>query len=99
MQNLLNGIDHFLEITRFDNALKDADLLITGEGSIDLQTLEGKAPYGVAVAAKKYKFPVIAFAGKVPLITNEKLNQYFDVLLLPIKQRSNGSFNSYAIHL
>ena len=78
---LANGIDHFLEITKFDNAIKDADLLITGEGSIDLQTLEGKAPYGVAVAAKKYKIPVIAFAGKVPLITKEKLNQYFDVLL------------------
>jgi glycerate kinase len=78
---LVNGIDHFLEITKFDDVLKDADLLITGEGSIDLQTLEGKAPYGVAVAAKKYGVPVIAFAGKVPLITNETLNKYFDVLL------------------
>lgn len=78
---LVNGIEHFLSITQFQEVLKDADFVITGEGSIDLQTLEGKAPYGVAVAAKKYNIPVIAIAGKVPLETNKELNKYFDVLL------------------
>lgn len=79
--NLVNGIEHFLSITQFEEILKDTDLVITGEGSIDLQTLEGKAPYGVALAAKKYDIPVIAIAGKVPLETNKELNKYFDILL------------------
>jgi glycerate kinase len=78
---LVNGIDHFLEMTRFDEALAKAGLLITGEGSIDEQTLEGKAPFGVASRAKKRNLPVIGLAGKVPLVKNPALDQYFDVLL------------------
>ena len=79
--NLVNGIDQFLEITGFEKALEDADMLITGEGSIDEQTLHGKAPYGVAVLAKKKGIPVIGVAGKLPLESNEALHEYFDVLL------------------
>lgn len=79
--NLVNGIDQFLAITGFEIALRGADLLITGEGSIDEQTLHGKAPYGVAVLAKKNKIPVIGIAGKLPLKANESLHEYFDVLL------------------
>lgn len=77
----VNGIDHFLDTTRFDAALQRADLIITGEGSIDLQTLEGKGPYGVAVRAKQKNIPVVALAGKVPLQNHPELNRYFDVLL------------------
>ena len=78
---LVNGIEHFLDITEFDNALKNADLVITGEGSIDIQTLQGKAPFGVAKRAKERSIPVIGIAGKVPLHYNEELQQYFDVLI------------------
>ena len=77
----VNGIDHFLDITEFDKSLGEADLLITGEGSMDLQTLEGKAPYGVALRAKKKNIPVIVLAGKVPDKINPLLNDFFDVLL------------------
>jgi len=77
----VNGIDHFLDITGFDEALQKADLLITGEGSIDLQTLEGKGPYGVAVRAKKKNIPVIAMAGKIPLQPCPELDVYFDRLV------------------
>ena len=77
----VNGIDHFLNITGFNEALQKADILITGEGSIDLQTLEGKAPYGVAIRAKKKNIPVIALAGKIPLQSHPELNAYFNVLL------------------
>ncbi|MES2328032.1 MAG: glycerate kinase [Bacteroidota bacterium] len=77
----VNGIDHFLDITGFDKALGNADLLITGEGSIDLQTLEGKAPYGVAVRAKKKSLPVIALAGNIPPQPLPGLNKWFDRLL------------------
>ena len=78
---LVNGIDHFLTITAFDEALQKADLVITGEGSIDAQTLQGKGPYGVAVRAKEKNIPVIGIAGKVPLTTDAQLQKYFDVLL------------------
>lgn len=78
---LVNGIDHFLSITDFNSALERADLVITGEGSIDEQTLQGKGPFGVASHAKLKGLPVVAFAGKVPLKPNENLRAYFDVLM------------------
>jgi len=77
----VSGIEYFLQMTNFDDALKKCDLVITGEGSIDEQTLRGKAPFGVARRAKKYGLPVVAFAGKIPLTKKEALHRYFDVLL------------------
>lgn len=84
---LVNGIEHFLDLTGFDEALQKTDLVITGEGSIDEQTLQGKAPFGVARRAKDKNIPVIALAGKVPLEHNLHLNRYFDVLM-PIGNQS-----------
>lgn len=78
---LVNGIAYFLSLTNFDAALNRSDLVITGEGSIDRQTLQGKGPYGVAVKAKDKNIPVIGLAGKIPLELDEELQQYFDVLL------------------
>ncbi|GAB3784413.1 glycerate 3-kinase [Spirosoma horti] len=78
---LVNGIDFFLAFTSFGKALDQADLVITGEGSLDEQTLHGKGPFGVAFQAKEKKLPVLGIAGNVPLEPNEALNQYFDVLL------------------
>jgi len=56
------GIDIMIEIVKLEQAIKDADLVITGEGKIDSQTIYGKAPIGVAKIAKKYNVPVIAVA-------------------------------------
>jgi glycerate kinase len=78
---LVNGIDYFLQLTGFDEVLESADLVITGEGSIDEQTLQGKGPFGVAKKAKEAGVPVIAVAGKVPLVKDVELQKYFDVLL------------------
>lgn len=78
---LVNGIDHFLQLTGFDSALNKADLVITGEGKIDEQTLQGKGPFGVAHRAKLKGIPVIGLAGKIPFEINIELEQYFDVLL------------------
>jgi glycerate kinase len=78
---LVNGIDHFLSLTDFNAALERADLVITGEGSIDEQTLKGKGPFGVAYHAKLKGLPVVAFAGKVPLERNGSLHKFFDVLM------------------
>ena len=62
---LEEGIDSFLSITNFEKAFLKADLIITGEGSIDIQTLHGKGPAGVAKKARAKGIPVIAFAGKI----------------------------------
>lgn len=78
---LVSGIDEFLSITGFEEVIKRADLLITGEGSLDEQTLHGKGPFGVAVRAKAHGLPVIGLAGKIPLNTNPVLDRYFDVVL------------------
>jgi glycerate kinase len=78
---LVRGIDYFLELTGFEEALAKATLVITGEGSIDEQTLQGKGPFGVASRAKQRGIPVIALAGKLPLQPNKALDAYFDVLL------------------
>ncbi|HEX5152413.1 MAG TPA: glycerate kinase [Parafilimonas sp.] len=78
---LVNGINYFLGITGFDEALQKADLVITGEGKIDEQTLQGKGPYGVAVKAKERNIPVAGIAGSIPLETNARLKKYFDVLV------------------
>jgi glycerate kinase len=78
---LVNGIDYFLEITSFDKALQKADLVITGEGSIDIQTLHGKGPFGVAKKTKQKDIPVIGLAGKIPLQPDAALKKYFDVLM------------------
>jgi len=56
------GIEIIIEVVRLDQAIKDADMVITGEGKIDSQTIYGKAPIGVAKIAKKYNIPVIAVA-------------------------------------
>ena len=79
--DLKNGIDQFLEITGFDKELKNADMVITGEGSIDSQTLQGKGPFGVARKAKEFSLPVIGFAGVVPGVMSESLKKYFDELI------------------
>ena len=56
------GIEIIIEIVKLEQAIKGADLVITGEGKIDSQTIYGKAPIGVAKIAKKYHIPVIAVA-------------------------------------
>jgi glycerate kinase len=58
------GIDLILDLTGFEAHLRGAKLVITGEGSLDEQTLHGKAPLGVAARANRAGVPVIAVAGR-----------------------------------
>ena len=78
---LVNGIDYFLQATGFDQELAKANIVITGEGSIDLQTLQGKGPLGVAKKAKEFLLPVVGMAGRIPEIIEKSLHQYFDQLI------------------
>ena len=62
---LESGIKIILEETRLEDYVKDADIVVTGEGRLDGQTVMGKAPIGVANIAKKYGKLVLAFSGCV----------------------------------
>lgn len=62
---LKSGIELVLNFVNMENYMKDADLVITGEGMLDGQTSMGKAPIGVAKLAEKYDVPVIALAGAI----------------------------------
>ncbi len=77
---LVSGANSFLELTSFNIALQNTHLVITGEGSIDEQTLQGKAPVAVAALAKNKQIKVMGLAGKVPPAPSEALNHYFDEL-------------------
>lgn len=62
---LKSGIDTLLDITNFDTILADADMVITGEGKSDIQTLMGKVPYGILQRAKAHSIPVHIISGKI----------------------------------
>jgi glycerate 2-kinase len=70
--DLRPGIDMVLDLIGFAAQLSGARLVITGEGALDEQTLAGKAPAGVAAAARAARVPVVAVAGRNTL-TPEQL--------------------------
>ncbi|MEG0773934.1 glycerate kinase [Clostridium sp.] len=75
---LKRGIDIVIETTKLEEYVHDADLVITGEGSIDYQTQYGKTPFGVASVAQKYDVPVIALAGGIGKEANTLYKKGFD---------------------
>ncbi len=62
---LKSGIDIILSISSFDEAIKDASLVISGEGKSDAQTLMGKVPHGVLKHCTKYAIPVWLISGSI----------------------------------
>lgn len=81
---LESGIKIILEETKLESYVKDADVIVTGEGRLDGQTVFGKAPIGVAKIAKKYDKPVLAFAGTVTedatLCNEHGIDAFFPIL-------------------
>jgi len=63
--HLRKGVEIVMEAVGLETAVQDADLVITGEGRIDSQTIHGKTPIGVAKIAKLYGKPVIGIAGSL----------------------------------
>ncbi|THI97828.1 glycerate kinase, partial [Nocardioides sp.] len=66
------GIELMLDLLRFDEVVAGGDLVVTGEGSLDAQSLHGKAPVGVAARARQRGIPVVAVCGR-RLLTDEQL--------------------------
>ncbi|NGP46652.1 glycerate kinase, partial [Bacillaceae bacterium SIJ1] len=61
--DIQSGIDKIIEIIDIEKYLLNTDLVITGEGRMDSQSVQGKAPIGVSKIAKKHHIPVIAIVG------------------------------------
>lgn len=76
-----SGIDKVLDIANIDKHLVDADLVITGEGKIDGQSIFGKVPIGVSKRAKKYNVPVIAIVGSVGEGASQVYNYGIDMII------------------
>lgn len=68
------GVELLLDLVGFRDRLSGARLVITGEGSLDAQSLRGKAPLGVATAATRAGIPVIAVCGRL-LLSRDDLNE------------------------
>jgi glycerate 2-kinase len=74
------GVSIVLETTGFDALVKAADLVITGEGRTDFQTAMGKAPVGVAAAAKRHGVPVVCLSGGLGDGADDVLSRGIDAL-------------------
>lgn len=68
------GVNIIIDVTGLEEKIKNADLIITGEGAFDKQTFFGKSAYGVANLAKKYNIPVITINGSV-LVDRKSVNR------------------------
>ena len=81
---LKSGVEIVLEETRFEDVVRDADVVVTGEGRLDSQTVMGKAPIGVARMAKKYGKKVLAFSGcatpDAGVVNRHGIDAFFPIL-------------------
>ncbi len=80
------GVEIVLEATGFANIVRNADLVITGEGCTDFQTAHGKAPVGVAKIAKQFNIPVVCLSGGLGRGYEEVLRQGIDGLMSIVPQ-------------
>jgi glycerate kinase len=79
--NLEKGVDIVVRAAELEARLKDADLVITGEGSMDHQTTFGKTPLGVARTARKMGIHVIAIAGSIERGCKSLYDSGFDCII------------------
>ncbi|MCZ8542515.1 glycerate kinase [Psychrobacillus psychrodurans] len=75
------GIEVVMEAINFEEHIKNADFIITGEGKSDSQTLSGKAPIGIAKVANKHNVPVILISGYIEPLSIRNLSSYFSKLV------------------
>ena len=78
------GIEIVLEAYQFSQKIKDADLVITGEGNTDFQTAHGKAPVGTAKIARQYNIPVVCLSGGLGEGCEDVLQQGIDALMATV---------------
>lgn len=81
---LCRGVEWVLDALHFEELLKGCDLVVTGEGRIDHQTLMGKTPYGILQAASRQDIPTIAIGGSIDWCT--ELQESGFASILPINE-------------
>ena len=77
---LVSGIDAILNLIDFNSIIEDADIIITGEGKIDKQTLMGKTPSGVLKYGMENNIPVIAICGIVEWCSELRNSKFKDII-------------------
>ena len=89
---ILNGTEFLLNKINYEKYLKNTDLVITGEGSIDSQSLNEKGPVALMKYIKKINSNIIriAIGGRVDYSVNDKLANYFDYIF-SISDNKNNS--------
>ena len=70
---LISGTQNFIEITKLKKLIKDCDLVITGEGKLDMQTIHGKVISGVCKISKQFNKPIIAVCGIAEMTMSDML--------------------------
>ena len=84
---LMAGVEIILDFINFETRLEDVDLVITGEGMLDGQSIYGKTPIGVSRSAAKKEIPVVAVAGTlgsgVEKVLDHGINAYFSIVDKP----------------
>ncbi|MFS0646284.1 MULTISPECIES: glycerate kinase [Siminovitchia] len=83
------GIDRILDFIRLSEYVESADLVITGEGKMDFQSIQGKAPIGVAKIANAYQVPVVAVVGSEGDKANQVYNHGIDLVMDIINKPMN----------
>ncbi|MFD2100535.1 glycerate kinase [Flagellimonas iocasae] len=86
---LTSGVDLVMQLANFDEALTDADWIITGEGQLDGQTFSGKTIAGVIQSAKKKGVPIAAFCGSVNVSIAEMQTMRLDYAVSILNQVGN----------
>ena len=98
---LRSGIEIVIDAVHLGDIIKDADLVITGEGRIDSQTIHGKTPIGVARTAKKYHKPVIGISGCLSqdcgVVYDHGIDAVFSVV--PAAMSLEHAFNNAAVNV
>ena len=83
---LKSGIEIILDLIKFDSYLDDVDLVISGEGRIDGQSVYGKVPVGVAGRAKKKNIPVLVIAGDIGLNVEAVYDHGIDAVMSSVNK-------------
>ena len=83
---LVSGFQLVAEILDLENRIAHADIVITAEGKLDAQTINEKAPFGVAQLAKKHNKPVIGVAGTLGMGYEKLYDSGFDLLISIVNQ-------------
>ena len=78
---IVNGFELIKDIVNLEQAIKESDIIIAGEGKIDKTSMSGKAPYGIAKICRKYNKPVIALTGSVDFDYDLLTDSIFDCVV------------------